>query len=183
MSHVHQFVPTPAGRQGGKIYYRNHCACGAPQSAAPDPVSPVVTPRVVETHAALYDLLHDYFGIGGHDDVLAERNDDVPWYKARMNEIGKLKRLMTSRHVTLETMVQVATYAHDQHLPITATWQLIEAIPDARRAAQADARRPLSDRLSEAVSEALAAGEDLWASRLAKSTSVDALHAWEAHRG
>jgi len=132
------------------------------------------------THAGLYDLLQTYFGIGSYDEVLGEAE---PWYKARMNEIGKLKRLMNSRHVSVETMVEAAEYAHARHLPITATWQLVEVIPDARKAAREAARRLVSERLSEAVSEALAAGEDAWAARLATSTSIEALQGWEAHRG
>lgn len=135
------------------------------------------------THAGLYDLLHDYFGIGGHDDVLAERNGGEPWYRHRMTEIGKLKRLMTSRHVDIPTMQAAAEYAHARRLPITAAWQVVEAIPDARRAARDAEQRPLSQRIETAVAEALAAGEDEWALRLTTAWSVDALNAWEARDG
>lgn len=131
------------------------------------------------THAGLYDLLHTYFGIGSHDEVIAERRETVPWYKHRMTEIGKLKRLMNSRHVDISTMIQAAEYAHDRRLPITAAWQVIEVIPDARRAAREAAQRPLSERITEAVNEALAAGEQDWALRLTSAWSLDALSAWE----
>lgn len=130
------------------------------------------------THAGLYDLLQEYFGIGTFDELHGE-----PWYKARMTEIGKLKRLMTSRYVDISTMAQAAEYAHARHLPITAAWELIDVIPEARQAARVAAQRPLSDRLQAAAAEAVAAGEHDWALRLSAATSVEALDAWEAHRG
>jgi len=133
----------------------------------------------VTTHAQLYDLLQTYFGIGDFDDL----HEDVPYYKARMNEIGKLKRYLTSRRIDVATMVQAAEYAHTHHVPIIATWQLEEVIPTARQAARGPQGRPLSERLQEAAQEAVAAGETDWAIRLSASTSVDALAAWEAHRG
>lgn len=30
-THVHRFVPTPAGRLYGKVLWRNHCSCGTAQ--------------------------------------------------------------------------------------------------------------------------------------------------------
>ena len=137
----------------------------------------------VTTHAQLYDLLQTYFGIGGHDEVLSERHTGEPWYKARMTEVGKLKRLLKSRHVDVATMALAAEYAHARRLPITAAWQLVDLIPDARREARQASERPLSERLESAVSEAIAAGEQEWAMRLAAASSAEALEAWEAHRG
>lgn len=131
------------------------------------------------THAGLYDLLQTYFGIGDYVD-----DEREPWYKARMNEIGKLKRFMNSRHVDVATMAQAAEYAHDRHLPVTATWQLVELVPEARRAAREALReRSLSERLQDAVSQAVAAGETEWAQRLAGASSQEVLEAWEDSRG
>jgi hypothetical protein len=129
--------------------------------------------------AKLYDTLQAYFGIGSYD----EHCEREPWYKARMNEVGKLKRLLKARHVTVETMAQAAEYAHARHIPITETWQLIDLIPDARRAAREAAQRPLSARLQEAAAAAVDAGEMEWAMRLSASTSQETLDAWEAHHG
>lgn len=135
------------------------------------------------THAGLYDLLHIYFGIGDYDDLVSERLGSEPWYRCRMTEIGKLKRLMKSRHVDIADMVQAAEYAHSRHLCITASWQVCELVGEARRAAREAERLPLSQRLQDAASQALAVGEDAWAARLAGASSVDALNAWEASRG
>lgn len=128
------------------------------------------------TEAQLYDLLQSYFGIGGYDEL----DEREPYFKARATEIGKLKRLMKSRNVTVDTMREAAEYAHARHLPITATWEIVEAIPDARRAAREARERPLAVRLQDAVQEATAAGETAWAQRLLLSSSQDVLDAWEA---
>jgi len=125
------------------------------------------------THAQLYDLLQEWFGVGTYDE-LVERE---PWYKARMTEIGKLKRQMTSRHVTVETVLDAARFAHERHRPITATWQIIELIPEARRAARENRASPVTERLQNAVQEAVSAGESDWAYRLVRSGSVEALDA------
>lgn len=135
---------------------------------------------MIETHAALHDLLATYFGIGDYDEVAGK---EVPYYKSRMNEIGKLKRLMNSRHVDIASMVAAAEYAHTHHIPVPGAWKVVDLIPEARKAARESSRVSLSDRLRMASQEALAHGEPTWAMRLAGASSEEALKAWEAHRG
>lgn len=133
----------------------------------------------VLTHAQLYDLLAEYFGLGDWDEMTSK----VPYYKARMTEIGKLKRMMNSRHVDVPTIVQAAEYCHANHVPVIGLWNIIDVIPEARRQARDASRVTLSDRLQAAAQEAMAMGEPTWSYRLAGASSVEALEAWEAHHG
>lgn len=110
------------------------------------------------TTAELYDELQEMFGIGDWSQAAK-----IPWFRARMNEIGKLKRTLRSRHVREDDVYLAAVYAREQQIAITATWELFELIPDAKK----HARQPKTDMgLQAAIQDAIAAGDDDWAVRL-----------------
>ncbi len=119
--------------------------------------------HVPATEAALYDLLQMRFGIGewGPD-------SKDPWFRARMLEIGKLKRLMKSRRVTIEDLAIATWYAEQDGRPISATWQLAKLVPEARREFTRVQRvvPDLRQQLDAAAADAWNHGDDGWASRL-----------------
>lgn len=130
--------------------------------------------------AALYDELQRRFGIGSWD----EGTSRIPYFKARMTEIGKLKRMLTSRRTKPEDVMLAAEYASAQRIPIRETWELFALIPDAKRARrQQAAPTDTAVALQAAVAEATEAGATDWAYRLynADPRSGQALlKEWEA---
>lgn len=123
-----------------------------------------------KTPGELYDLLQEQFGIGDYD----ERTSDVPWYKARLTEIAKLKGMLKRRNATPRQMTIAAWYARERHLPIAASWQLFDLIPEAMKAHRTATSVPAHDVIGSAIDEALKAGETAWAERLARVTGEDA---------
>lgn len=132
------------------------------------------------TPAALYDRLHEWFGIGSWDEATSKE----PFYRARMNEIGKLKRMLTSRKVKPEAVLEAAEYARRHDVPISEFWQLFDLIAKARR----EARTGVHDvraQLNAAAAEAQVAGETTWAHRLYNSdvhAGAQVLAEWEGRR-
>lgn len=123
--------------------------------------------RYPETTAELFDLCHDLFGIGNYDEFAANQ---LPWFKVRMNEIGKLNRILKARGIEVRTMAIAAEYCADKLIPIKATGELIAHITDALidlRARENDARtQRLHDRINNAVEVALLKGSSDTAERL-----------------
>jgi len=127
-----------------------------------------------ETHAELYDLLHREFGIGSYDELIAS----PPWFQARMAEIGKLKTLCRSRRATTRQVAIAAWYAKDTRRAIYQAVNLFPLIPEAMRAfntakaQQAEAASEVA--LTEAIDEAIEAGQLEWAERLMRATPDNA---------
>lgn len=111
--------------------------------------------------AELYDELQELFGIGDWSP-----SSDKQWYQARMIEIGKLKRLLRSRRLSIEDVHLAARYAHEGQYPIVATWQLLFLIPDARAAARAATQEAEGNPVETALHEAFDLGLGEWADRL-----------------
>lgn len=128
-----------------------------------------------KTPAAMWDRLHEWFGIGTYDEALSAR----PWHRERMVEISKLKALLKSRRASLAEVNIAAEYARRHHQPIQHTWQVFALIPEAmrerfRHATQAR-REAAGDELGAAITEALEAGEYEWAERLMRAQDPDAV--------
>ena len=130
----------------------------------------------------LYDLLQELFGIGDFDD------GQGLWYQSRGVEIGKLKRMLTSRHCTVEEVAEAARYAHGRHIPITQAWQVFQLVPEAlraRRLSRAEEEHlALRDARSEAVRAALDLHDTTWADRLMRTPDQHletVLQEWRNH--
>ena len=122
-----------------------------------------------QTPAALFDQLHKWFGVGDYDDLI----HDQPWHRARIIEIGKLKRMLKSRRASLAEVYIAAAYARRTNKPVHSTWQVFALIPEAMRDRSEAMRKAKSAAawvdLTEAVYEALDAGEHEWADRLMRA--------------
>jgi hypothetical protein len=110
------------------------------------------------TAAELYDHLQEMFGIGDWNET-----SGVPWYRVRMNEIGKLKRTLKSRRISEDDLYLAARYAQAHEIPIPGTWRLFELIGMARVEA---AHGPATDALQAAIEEAWANDDQVWAFQL-----------------
>jgi hypothetical protein len=130
----------------------------------------------------LYDLLQEMFGIGDFDD------GDGLWYRSRGVEIGKLTRMMKSRHCTTDEVATAARYAYERHIPITHSWQLFKLVPEALRAGRLtraeEEALSLRDARSEAIQEALDLHDTTWAERLMRTPDQylsQVLQEWRDH--
>jgi hypothetical protein len=134
-----------------------------------------------KTEAALYDLLQQRFGIGSWDEATAK----VPFYRARMTEISKLKAMMKRRRVRIEEIVLAADYASARQIPIRETWQIFELVPDALKDQRMNGRADIEERLQKAAEEAMALGRQDWAVRLYNTdrrSGEAVLAEWEQQR-
>lgn len=126
-----------------------------------------------ETPAELHDLLQTMFGIGTYDDIASP----MPWFRARMTEIAKLKAMLRKRRTTIAEVAVAAWYAHDKGLPVPGAWRLFELIPEAKRAARetdrTDRESGRLNRRNNAVIEAMEANEQAWADRLISASDRD----------
>lgn len=117
------------------------------------------------SEAALWDLLHKKFGLGDWDE-----DSTTPWWKARANEIGKLKGQMRRRRLSLWDLAVAAWFAEEQNRPITAVYQLCGMAGEARRAywvkRKAEEKDDLREELEKAAAEAMEQGRPEWADRL-----------------
>lgn len=136
---------------------------------------------VPKTPAAMWDELHRMFGLGSYDDIAASE----PWYRERIIEIAKLKRLLSSRRATLREVWIAAQYARRENRPVHSTWHVFALIPEAMRdhfRAATDAKRgDAAEELNTAINEALEAGDNSWAQRLMRAQDPESvLAAWKA---
>lgn len=138
-----------------------------------------------ESHAALYDLLQQMFGVGVYDEFTSRDQ----WFEARIAEIGKLKSLCRARNATTRQVAIAAWHAKRTHQPIYQMVNLFPLIPEANRAYFVEASHTeAKDRgaeLDAAVNEALAAGKTLWAERLMRATPENGrslIEEWRAAR-
>lgn len=135
------------------------------------------------TPAALFDQLHEWFGIGEYDEMVT----DKPWHRARMVEIGKLKRLLKSRRASLAEVYVAACYARRLGKPVHATWQVFSLIPEAMRdrfrmASEAKRAEAWGD-LADAINHALNVGETEWAERMLRAEDpAKVLAEWRSSR-
>lgn len=128
-----------------------------------------MTTAVPSNAGELYDLLQVMFGLGDYDE-----HGDIPWYRARMLEISKLKGMLTKRKATPQQVAVAAHYARDQGLAISAAWQLFELIPEAMVAARRAAQEAAPSELQQAIDEAVKLGLNQWAERLIRVDKADA---------
>ena len=142
----------------------------------------------VETTAQLFDLCHELFGIGGTYD--ADANPSPPWFKVRMNEIGKLNRILKARRIEVRHMAIAARYCHREGIPIKATGELIQhitpAVIDLRASQNARSAQDLYDRINTAAAVALEQGNTELAERVTRipfASAAQALPAIEKELG
>lgn len=133
------------------------------------------------TPAEVYDQLQQRFGIGNWDEATSK----VPWWKARITEISKLKAMLTRRRVKTSDVLLAADYAERHRVPIRETWELFQVIDAAKRERrQTPTTTDVQTRLAAAVQEATECGEPAWAARLYNTdprVAEDALAAWASH--
>lgn len=136
--------------------------------------------RSIETTAQLFDLCHELFGIGGEFD--ADANPNPPWFKVRINEIGKLNRLIKARRLEVRSLAIAARYCHRKGIQIKATGELIAHITDAlidlRVNQQTAKAQDLYDRINNAAAIAIEQGNAELAERVVRipfSAAADAL--------
>lgn len=132
-----------------------------------------------QTPATVFDQLHAWFGIGSYDEATSK----IPWHRARIVEIAKLKALLKSRRASLAEVLIAAEYARAQHRVIHETWQVFALIPEAMRERFRDAatarREERRAELADAIAEATELGETEWAHRLVRAQDSDeVLAAW-----
>jgi len=130
----------------------------------------------------LFDLLCRDFGVGDWD----EATSDVPYWKWRVTEVAKVKRVRVARKVTIENLFLAAEYAKVTGRDVRdATWlypYILDAIKwDKERAA---AGGELETQMATAVDEAMSAGDMEWVGRLTRANGparAEVLAAWQ-HR-
>lgn len=121
------------------------------------------------TPAELHDELHRMFGIGDWDDSYSSQ----PWYQTRMTEIAKLRAMLRSRRCTTQEVLEAARYAEEMGKSIHATWQVFVLVPEAkkyyREVGAQEIRMHLQQQLDDETVAAIAADENEWAERLART--------------
>ena len=124
----------------------------------------------IETTAQLFDLCHELFGVGGNYDP--DANPSPPWFKVRMNEIGKLNRILKARRIEVRHMALAARYCHRKGIPIKATGELVghitDAIIDMRANENLRKSQDLYDRINNAAAVALERGNQDLAERVTR---------------
>lgn len=108
-----------------------------------------MTEREIQSPAQLFDLCQELFGLGGDYDTAA--HPDVPFYKVRMGEIGKVKSFVRKRRLEYRSLGFAAYYCHRHNITIRSTGELIPHIGPALaewRQAQTDVgRQVMSERI------------------------------------
>lgn len=144
--------------------------------------------RLPETAAQLFDLCHELFGIGGEFD--ADANPSPPWFKVRMNEIGKLNRILKARRVEVRSMGLAARYCHRHGITIKATGELLPyiapALVEVREQKTMAKAYDLYDRLNHAARVATDRGDSALAERIVRipyAAAADLLPAIERELG
>lgn len=138
-----------------------------------------------DTHAELYDLLQEMFGVGTYDDVVGSE----AWHRARMVEIMKLKGLCRRRRATVKHVAVAAWYAKERGLPIQHSARLYGLIPEAMRCYNMQVKASTADaeahELQTAVNTAMRLGQDVWAERLIRSegsNTREVLDEWQRNQ-
>jgi hypothetical protein len=143
--------------------------------------------RWPETPSDLFDILHEWWGIGTYDDAV---KNETPWYKIRQTEAGKIKRQMTKRKVAMRELFIAAMYCRAQGKIIRESWQLFEHIPDAliasRNARAVHSFKAIQEQQISAVSQAIRYDQPEWAERLMRATGEvrikETLEEWKQWR-
>lgn len=143
----------------------------------------VDTPK---TDAELFDYLHAAFGWGTYDDLAVR---DVPWWKVRGQEIGKIKRSRFKRKIPIATLVLTADFCVRHHITVRNITSLYRHIYDAeveqrllKRTAESVA---LDDLIAEAVAHERASGGSAWMDRLLRAQGAarkEVLAEWKRER-
>jgi hypothetical protein len=131
-------------------------------------------PDLPETFGQVHDLLQSMFGIGSYDDVARSQ---PPYFKARIDEIGRIKAIAKRRRVSPEQLGIAAWYARRTGVHVRQALRLFPLIPEAQREwnrvvaeqRQADLQHALND----LIEEALLCGEGEWAERFIRATPAE----------
>lgn len=118
-----------------------------------------------DSYAELWDFLVLKFGLGDWD-------ESIPYYKYRMNEIAKLKRVMAKRGTTVQQLVLCARYCEQHRVPIKHMFKLFDYYQPARR----EQREQLVTALARAIEQAISQerehprdDSDYWIGRLVRA--------------
>ena len=133
----------------------------------------------------LYDLLQEMFGLGDWDELTTSR---TPWWKARLLEVGKLKRQMAKQKVTIDQLTRAAWYARRWSIPVRGVWTLVDLIPDAdaeyTKVLREVEREDLERQRTWAILAARHIGEEYWEAALLRASYAelpDTLARWSDH--
>lgn len=124
------------------------------------------------TDGALFDVLHEMFGWGDHDELV---NGGKGWFKFKSAEVGKIKRFRARRHLSIAQLYQAADYCYRHGIyarNITeVARQLYAAERETRTLDAARHERELDAKVAE-VLEFEGPGSE-WFTRLARSSGSD----------
>jgi hypothetical protein len=133
--------------------------------------------------AEVFEMLHGLFGIGDYNE-----DDPIPWHKARMVEIAKIKAIRTKRRWSFGDFAMVAVYCYHQSIRITKAWDLLQHHGKARLAQVNSDRLRRESRAQDAAALELQVGlpdSEEWAGRLSRATGrgrEELLAEWESTR-
>lgn len=132
--------------------------------------------------AQLFDQLHTLFGIGDYNE-----DDGRPWFRFRMLEIGKLKAMRKKRGLTIADLMTAAEYCDRRDIKITAPWQLIGHLFEAKRERRQWEQKAFDREIDDAVvcERSLADHDQTWVDRLLLARGPyrkEVLEQWREHR-
>lgn len=121
------------------------------------------------TESQLFDYLNEAFGVGNYDDVAESK----PWFKVRMNEIGKLKKMLRARRVAVREMFLAAEYCRSHEIPVKASQELFGHIGPAmlewRRNLAIVRNRDAATSVQQVIEEAYGVGQVTFAEQLMRA--------------
>lgn len=143
-------------------------------------------PDLPATFPEVHDLLQEMFGIGSYDAIA---RSEPPYFKTRMNEIARIKAVAKKRRATPQQLGMAAWHARQTGVHVRQALRLFPLIPAAQRAwreAEADeAAAALRAELDDAIADAIEAGLESWAERLARAAHAEVpalLETWRSVR-
>lgn len=147
--------------------------CGAGCGCGPGPAEVGAVKRPL-TDAQLVDYLQRRFGVGAG-------GDQEPYFRARIVQIGMVKRLRAARGLTIEELVVAAEFCHHQRRPVRSVAELAPWVVDAKRWARTRVVGAVAVGADPEVAEAMAVAAPAWRDRFARAVDqVGVLAEWRA---
>lgn len=125
------------------------------------------------TESQLFDYLNEAFGVGNYDDVAESK----PWYKVRSSEIGKLKKILRGRRLSVREVYLAGEYCRANQIPVKASQDIFRHIPAAlqawRRDLAAARKQDAATSVLVVIQEAYAVGQVTFAERLMRADELE----------
>lgn len=135
------------------------------------------------TDAQVWDRLHEVFGIGDWDPETSPKT----WAMYRVGEIGVMKRIRASRHVTTGELLQTVEYCRAKGIDIRhPSWlykHLRDAAAWARAETAAEATRDIDELIAQAIEIEAAKPDSSWLDRLIRAAGTyreEVYREWES---